>query len=238
MVGKIVLSAIFCAAILHPFVHSFLINWQLYQLPPPEATPKQFYQVASARWVGVPSNHNRWRGPEPGVDETVMYFNLQKNIGTITWYGSFTLRENAAAKFLIGDNGTTEKNPNYEGEVYCATVQKENCDIEHFAISYNRLTVNTGNNFTALSKIVFNFNYDPRWSSRQAIVVNHNGLLAVALSDDDIRNRAVVLDYRDNSFHVGFAFFLIGGVVWPIWYFSPISRRLGVPGGPSETPFH
>lgn len=148
-----------------------------------------------------------------------MYFNLTKNIGTITWYGVVALRENAAPKLLINENGTAMRNPNYWGEIYCATVEASDCDIEHFFISYNRLTVNTGKNFTEPSKIIFNFNYDPRWSSKEAMVVNHNGLLAIALTDADSRNRTITLNYRDGWFLVGFAFFLIAGVVWPIWYF-------------------
>ena len=70
-------------------------------------------------------------------------------------------RENAVPKFLINENGIIQKNTLYRGEVYCATVQSSDCDIEQFVISYNRLTVNTGQNFTEPSKIVFNFNYDP-----------------------------------------------------------------------------
>jgi hypothetical protein len=220
MVRKIMLGGIFSAAILHPSVYSFGINWQLYQVPLREVRPQQFYQVASASWVGVPS-HDRWgRGPIRGVEETVMYFNLQKNIGTITWYGSVVLPENAAAKFLINKNGTARKNANYRGEVYCATVQNSECDIQQFVITYNRLTVSTGRNFTEPSEIIFNFNYDPRWSTNQGTVVNNNGVLAVKLSGSNNRNRSIVLNYSDQLFFAGFAFFLVGFVVWPMWYFG------------------
>jgi hypothetical protein len=78
MMRKIILGGIFLVAILHPAAYSLQTTWRLYQVTPKEATPEQFYQVASARWVEVPSNRNRWRGPELGVDETVMYFNLKK----------------------------------------------------------------------------------------------------------------------------------------------------------------
>jgi hypothetical protein len=216
-VQKVVLAGTFLAAVFHPAIYSFWINWDLYQRAPIESTPGQFYQIVSSRWAGL--TPHRWRTPEPGIDATVMYFNLAKNIGTITWYGVVALREDAAPKFVIDENGTAKKNSNYRGEVYCATVQRENCDIDDFAISYNRLTVKTGKNFTEPSKIVFNFNYDPRWSSRQATVVNHNGLLAVTPTDADSRNQTITLNYKDGWFLVGFTFFLIAGVVWPIWYF-------------------
>jgi hypothetical protein len=49
--------------------------------------------------------------------------------------------------------------------------------------------------------------------------MNHDGLLAVELPAGDNRNRSIVLNYSDPLFLVGFAFFLIGIVVWPIWYF-------------------
>jgi hypothetical protein len=220
IVVKIVLGGIFFAAILHPFVYSFGINWQLYQFPPTEVTARQFYQVASASWDGVPS-HGRWgRGPERGVEDTVMYFNLQKNIGTITWYGSVVLPEKAAAKFLINKNGTARKNANYKGEVYCATVQNSECDIQQLVISYNRLTVSTGQNFTEPSEIVLNFNYDPRWSTNHGAIVNHSGLLAVKLPGRNNQNRSIVLNYSDPMFLAGLAFFLAGVVVWPMWYFG------------------
>ena len=76
MVCKIMLGGIFAAAILHPSAHSFGINWRLFQVPPKKVTTGQFYQVASVRWLGVSSTRNR--GPDPGVDETVMYSNLTK----------------------------------------------------------------------------------------------------------------------------------------------------------------
>jgi len=217
MVRKITLGGIFAAATLHPFAHSFEMNWQLYQVPPREVTARQFYQVASVRWLGVTSTRNR--GPDPGVDETVMYSNLKKNVGTITWYGAMAFPENSVPKFFITENGSIRENTAYRGEVYCATVQSSDCDIEHFIISYNRLTVSTGENFAEPSRIILNFNYDPRWSSKEAAVVNYNGLLAVALSDADSQNRRIVLNYTDRSFLVGLAFFLIGAVAWPTWYF-------------------
>jgi hypothetical protein len=216
-VEKIILGGIFVAAILHPAVYSFGINWQLYRVPPKTFLPDQFYHVASSRWLGV-SNH-RWRGPEPGIDETVMYFNVQKNIGTITWYGNVALREHATPKFLISENGTVTRNPNHRGEVYCLTVQGANCDIEYFSLSYNRLIVNTGTSFTEPSSIILNFNYDPRWSTNQGTVVNHNGLLAVKLTAVDSRNLSIVLNYSDRLFLVGLAFFLVGLVLWSVWYF-------------------
>jgi hypothetical protein len=212
-----VLGAIFAAAIIHPAWYAFWINWSLFQRAPRAFTPEEFYQIADSRWAGV--TNTRARPPTPGADGTVMYFNLQKNIGTITWYGVIAFSENAEPKFLIDGNGTARKNPNYRGEVYCETVSKENCDIEDFAISYNRLRVKTGKNFAAPSKIVFNFNYDPRWRSKEARVANHHGLLAVILTDADNRNRAIVLNYRDGWFLIGLGFFFIGVIVWPIWYF-------------------
>jgi hypothetical protein len=228
-VQEFVLAAIFIAAVLHPAAYSFWINWGLYQAAPHRDTPEQFSQVASSRWLGV--TDTRWRVPNPSADGTSMYFNLQKNRGTITWYGNIALRENAAPKFLIDVNGTEKENPDYRGEVYCATVQWENCEIDDFTIGYDRLTIRTGKNFTEPSKIIFNFNYDPRWSSRQATVMNHNGLLAVGLSDTDSRNQIIILTYRDRRFLIGIAFFLIGGVLWPIWYFRyyGVDRRL-LPG--------
>jgi hypothetical protein len=217
MVRRIMLGGIFAAAILHPFGHSFWINWRLFQAPPKKVTTGQFYQVASVRWLGVSSTRNR--GPDPGVDETVMYSNLTKNVGTITWYGAVAFRENATPKFLINENGTIQKNTIYRGEVYCATIQNSDCDIEQFVISYNRLTVSTGQNFTEPSKIVLNFNYNPGWTTDQGTVVNHNGLLAVKLTAVDRRNQTIVLNYSDRLFLVGLAFFLVGIVVWPMWYF-------------------
>jgi hypothetical protein len=133
--------------------------------------------------------------------------------------GVFLYRKTLHRNSLSNEQGTANWNPNYRGEVYCETVQGSGCDIEHFAISYNRLTVHTGKNFTEPSKIVFNFNYDAAWSSKEATVVNHNGLLAVALTDADSQNRRIVLNYTDRSFLVGLAFFLSGAVVWPAWYF-------------------
>ena len=216
-IQKVVLAGIFLAAIFHPAIHSFWINWALYRSGPIETTPGPFYQVASSRWLGF--TKHRWRVHNARIDETIMYFNLKKNVGTITWYGTVALRENASPKLLIYENGTAMRNPNYRGEIYCGTVEARECDIEDFLISYNQLTVHTGKNFTESSKIIFNFNYDSRWSSKEARVVNHNGLLAVTLTAADNRNQTITLNYRDGSFLVGFTFFLIGGVVWPIWYF-------------------
>ena len=219
MVQKVAMGAIFFIATLHPFVHSFWINWRLYQLSPQQVTPSQFYQVASARWVRLPSDLNRWRGPEPGVDKTVMYFNLRKNIGTFTWYGSVALPEHAVAKFLINEDGTSEEDSRYKGEIYCATVQSSDCEIEKFSITYNHLIINTGQNFKEPSKIIINFNYDPKWTTEQGTIVNQNGLLAVDLLEGNNRNRTIVLSYRDGRFLLGFSFFIVAVVLWPIWYF-------------------
>ena len=159
------------------------------------------------------------RGPEPGIDEAVMYFNVQKKIGTITWYGNVAFREHATPKFLINENGAVTRNPGHRGEVYCLTVQGPNCNIENFSISYNRLTVDTGTNFTEPSSIILNFNYDPRWTTNQGMVMDHNGLLAVKLVNFSNHNRSIVLNYTDRSFLLGLAFFLVGLVLWPVWYF-------------------
>jgi hypothetical protein len=158
IVRKIILGGIFAAAILHPSVHSFWINSQEFQVLPKEIITRQFHQVASERWFGVPPR--RERTPYPGIDDTVMYSNLQKNVGTITWYGAVAFREDAVPKFIIQENGTNKTNPSYRGEVYCATVGSTECDIEQLSIGYNRLAVNTGKNFSEPSSIVLNFNYD------------------------------------------------------------------------------
>jgi hypothetical protein len=129
-------------------------------------------------------------------------------------------RENAVPKFLIDENGIRQNNTLYRGEVYCATVQGRDCDLEQFVISYNGLAVRTGQNFIEPSRIVFNFNYDPQWNTSQGTVEDHNGLLAVKLPEPDNRHRTIVLSYRDGSFLVGFVFFLVGIIVWPIWYFQ------------------
>jgi hypothetical protein len=223
VIHKVVLAGIFLAAIFHPAIYSFWINWELYRGAPIETTPGPFYQVAASRWLGF--TKHRWRTPNPDVAETVMYLNLKKNVGTITWYGAVALREDAVPKLLIHEDGTAMRNPSYRGEIYCATVRGSDCDVEDFLISYNRLTVNTGKNFTEPSKIIFNFNYDPRWSTEQGAVVNHNGLLAVRLPHTDSRNQTITLNYRDGWFLVGFIFFLIAGVVWPIWYFRYYARQ-------------
>jgi hypothetical protein len=217
MVCRIMLGGVFATAILHPSAHAFGINSRLFQVLPKKITNGQFYQVASVRWLGVSSTRNRT--PDPGVDETVMYSNLQKNVGTITWYGAVAFRENAVPKFLIDENGIRQNNTLYQGEVYCATVQGRDCDIGQFVISYNGLAVRTGQNFIEPSRIVFNFNYDPRWNTSQGTVEDHNGLLAVNLPEPDNRHRTIVLSFRDGSFLVGFVFFLVGITVWPIWYF-------------------
>jgi hypothetical protein len=214
---KIILGGIFAATILHPAAHSFLINWQLFQVPPQEVTAGQFYQVASARWFGVLPH--RWRTPHPGVDETVMYSNLRKNIGTITWYGAVAFREYAVPKLFINENGTIQENANYKGEVYCEMVHRGDCDIEQFDITYNRLTVSTGKNFTEPSSMVLNFNYDPRWTTSQGMIMNHNGLLAVELSGDYKRNQPLILNYRDRLFFLGVLFFFLISLAWPVWYF-------------------
>ena len=227
MIRKILVSAIFAAAIFHPFAHSFWINWQLFQVPPKEVTAGEFYQVASARWFGVLLPH-RWRTPHPGVEETVMYSNLRKNIGTITWYGAVAFREYAMPKLLINENGTIQENANYKGEVYCAMAQMADCDIEQFDISYNRLTVRTGKNFNEPSSIILNFNHDPRWSTDQGTVTNHNGLLEVRLSDHENRSRSIVLNYTDWPFLIGLIFFLSAVVLWPMWYFSHYRNRTHV----------
>jgi hypothetical protein len=225
-IRAIILGGIFAAAILHPFAHSFWMNWQLFQIPHKEVTTRQFYQVASARWFGVPPR--RERTPYPGVDETVMYSNLKQNVGTITWYGAVAFRENAVPKFLINETGTIQKNPTYRGEVHCANFQGGDCDIEQLVITYNRLTVSTGQRFTEPASIILNFNYDPRWSTNQGTVANHNGLLAVGLADTENRNRTIVLEYMDSSFLLGFVFFLTGVIVWPMWYFSRHRNRMDV----------
>ena len=177
-----------------------------------------FYQVAAAHWFGSPPN-TRDRAPYPGVDETVMYSNLRKNVGTITWYGAVALPENAAPKLLVDKKGNIQNNVAYRGEVYCAAVQSKDCDIEQFVVGYNRLIASMGPNFTAPARIIFNFNYDPRWNSTQGTVVNHSGLLAVELSGSNYGNREIILNYSDRLFLIGLGFFLIGIVVWPIWYF-------------------
>lgn len=221
-IRAIVLGGIFAAAILHPAVHSFGINWRLFQTQPKEVAAGPYYQVASARWFGVPPR--RERTPDPGVDDTVMYSNLKKNVGTITWYGAVAFRESAAPKFLVNTNGNLQNNVTYRGEVYCATVQSSDCDIEQFIISYNRLTVSTGKNFTEPSSVIFNFNYDPRWSTSQGTIRNNNGLLAVELPGGDNRNQRLVLSYRDRLFFLGIVFFFLISVAWPVWYFWYYNR--------------
>lgn len=178
----------FLAAVLTDLVeHNRAALAEAFSLPPPPvAPPGSFRQIrrlpsyGPTGWLPGPSWDPRhaWSGLYPAV--------LQ-NLGTIDAYEPITDR------FVSPVVPAGE--PGYRGEIWLTA---DGGEVELLSWSPNRLEAAVTS--SAPTRVVFNQNFAPGWVASPGAVVDHDGLLAVALPAGADR---VSLGYRPRSFGIG-----------------------------------
>lgn len=190
-----------------------LVSWTVFQGHFGEAAAEpvreDFHHVSFARWAGMVG---RYRVPDLSIPETVMYHNMRRDVGTITWYGNFVLPENAQPRFVVDEAGQKENNGSYRGEASC--LGAEECRAEMLHLTYNTVTVAVDGAESA-RRVVLNFNHHPGWTSDVGSVVNHQGLVAVDLPPGQWSR--VALRYSDGQFMGGFWIFVVSALGWLIF---------------------
>jgi len=207
---------IFSFIVLPPSITSFRTYKNGFRLKPFKTYEGDFFHVSEERLIG---SRRKYRTPNMKNIDTIMYYNLLRNRGTITWYGNFILPENAAPKYIVNHNGNVVRNEDYKGEIYCPKSTREACDINNYRFTFNTISLELGKEFSA-NRVVFNFNFHPGWSSKDAKVVNANGLLAVDLNDNSRTSNIIYLRFVDRRFNVGVKIFLVTFIGWLIGYFA------------------
>lgn len=219
------LLLIFFSVVLPPSLTSYKEYKNGFWLDPYRTQKGSFFHVAEKRWIG---SRDKYRLPNMKNRDTIMYYNLMKNRGTITWYGNFRFPEYPEPKYIVNRAGEFEINAAYKGEIFCPNLNNKLCDITDHKFTFNTISFKTGDNFSS-GRAVFNFNYHPGWSSNDARVVNANGLLAVDLNDKTIALKKIHLRFIDKRFNAGVVIFVITLIVWLLGYFVYYKRTLKTP---------
>ena len=104
------------ALALQPVLHSARVYRGIFSLPDFKTSPEVFHHTASRRLLG---KLERFRGAKPQLLALNQYYNMRRNVGTITWNGGTLLPENAIPKFVVDRRGLQHANPDYISEARC-----------------------------------------------------------------------------------------------------------------------
>ena len=95
--------------LLFPKVKFILSHIYTYKLPKIYSEQNDFFNIKSKQNL----SRNRINPPN-----SVTYFNLLRNIGTIDWYTAMPLEEKAIPKYFVNMDNQYLLNPDYKGEIF------------------------------------------------------------------------------------------------------------------------
>lgn len=191
------LAGAFLALASTPLATSFAVSRDLFTSDDFEVSPEPFHQVASTALLG---GRARYRGASLEPRETNQYYNLRRNVGTLTWYGGMILPERATPRFAIDPDGQRLPVAGYRGEVRCLETNAD-CEVGGLEVGYNEIRFRAASG--AGARAVLNFNAEAGFRAQPGRVVEHEGLLAVELPPGT--DGPVVLRYASPAFRLGLA---------------------------------
>ncbi len=178
------------AGFLYTHVHGISAETYISNPSPLEARPPEgFFNVASN---GL--KRNRFR-----PSNSLAYYNLRRNIGTIDWYNGVPLPAHAVPKYFVGLDNRYEKNPNYRGEAYF--LNGSDSDLLPTSPEFRPNSILVPVSVKVPGLVVINQNYHRDWYSDRGRLVDHDGLLGLELSEPG--EYTVHLNYYPRAFYVG-----------------------------------
>ena len=151
--GRRAVQAAGFALLLLPFLQNRPILGELFHHPLQRPAPEAFHQVqqiGARSWIDLPAADLRRRVEAGGegplrLRETdrplpaTEYYNVQRGVGTIDWYGTLLLPERAMPRRYLLPDGKSVANPRHVGEawtrsgagrVLSVTIQPNTIDVE------------------------------------------------------------------------------------------------------------
>jgi hypothetical protein len=176
-----------------------------------------FFQVSYRFLIGAIKKRRK------SVANEDQYFNVRRNIGTITWNGNIVLPENAVPKFIIDRTGEYP-NPDYVGEAAFVGPHSNEARVTEFILGYNSIRLRYSSTVPQL--LLLNFNFHSGWASDQGDVQQHDGLLAIKI--EPAIEREITLTFSDPLFSIGCYIAAISAVAF-VFTFVYVSRRTRKP---------
>lgn len=130
----------------------------------------------------------------------VPYFNLRRGIGTLSGFTPVPVPTTVAPRFLVSEDDRYVENPAYRGEAY---VLDEGAGNKVTAAVFESNAMSLSVELTSPAMIVINQNYHRDWHADRGMLLAHDGLLAVRLTEPGAY--AVRFRYHPRSFYAGVA---------------------------------
>lgn len=132
--------------------------------------------------------------------QSVTYFNLIRNIGTIDWYTGIPIAEDAAPKYFVDAGGNRISNPDYRGEMFfLERANKGNTAAGTFRP--NSIMIQANVEMPGI--LIINQNYHRDWRTNRGELFNKDGLIALRLQETG--SYMIRMKYISRSFYAGLA---------------------------------
>jgi hypothetical protein len=147
---------------------------------------EQFYQI---KGINLARNSVR-------TTNSLQYFNIMRNIGTIDWDTTLPIKESSIPKYFIDASDNMFINKRYEGEVF-GFATENTARLKEIAVNTIILDVAIKNP----GKVIINQNFDKYWNTNKGSLSESQGLLCLELFEKG--TYSVILTYAPRSFYIG-----------------------------------
>jgi len=200
---------------------------ELFEFPRPAPEQEDYHQVAlvaESWWLEVDLQSIRAMSDELHLRDYVRprsateYFNIRRGVGTIDWYGSVVMAEEAAEPAVFATlDGDEIANPGFGG---AARILEGRGRIEDVDIGHNRIRVIA--ELEEDSAVVVNQNWLPGFVSSAGELRAVDGLLAVDLPAG---RHELELDYRPAGLIAALVASFVAAVAWAAIAVALVRRR-------------
>lgn len=126
---------------------------------------------------------------------SILYFNVMRNIGTIDWPTAFPKGERTEPKYFIDPSNQLILNNKYKGEVYFGNPENK----AEVVFRPNSIVISV--NIKVPDILIINQNYSDYWKTNNGELYNYQGLLALRIKEKGLYQ--IKMDYYSKSFMVG-----------------------------------
>jgi hypothetical protein len=187
---------------------AWTIHSRTYTAAPPEVQSNPdgaFFQISA---LGLPRAR---RGPA----DSLPYFNVRRNVGTIDWYTGIPAATPVVPKYFVHRTGVYIPNANYQGEASFAHRNGTNTIGRPPAFETNAISVDV--NVLRPDILIVNQNFHRDWRTDRGTPFSYGGLLAIGLREPG--SYTVRLQYVPRGFLAGLAVtsIALAGLTWLSW---------------------
>lgn len=158
--------------------------------------------------------------------ESIAYFNVRRNVGTIDWYTALLSAEHTIPRYWIDKDGQALFHSRYRGEIFLLDdigepneyrVNEERSPDIPFKVTFAPNEINANFTIDKPGIVVINQNFHEDWRTNSGSLFNKGGLLAVRYTKSGVYD--LELRFTSYSFFRGlitsaFGVFVISIVSW------------------------